>query len=84
MTTENDNGQPWYTATDPQTLPLALSVQDASALCGLDERTGFHMALHGEWKPLVKRYGERGLLIRTKGLLAWLETEQPTMDERSK
>jgi hypothetical protein len=63
----------WYTVPDLQELPLAMRVEDAAALCGLEAGTGHKLARHGAWRPFTKYTGGL-LLVRTADLLRWLDS----------
>jgi hypothetical protein len=67
----NKNSQPWYSTPRPEQLPLAMPLGDAARLLGLDMQAAYWLANH-DWQPFCKRFGDRGLLVRTRPLLEWI------------
>lgn len=70
----------WYGLPSVQELPLCMRVEHAGKLCGLDAGTAYRLA-RTTWKPFVKQSGKL-LLVRTMGLLEWLETDDNEAKEK--
>ncbi len=62
----------WYSIMSTQELPVCMHLKDAAKLCGVTLATGYYLIDH-DWRPFVRRYGDKGVLIRTAALLAWRE-----------
>jgi hypothetical protein len=82
MPQDQDN-RSWYTTPDPQVLPWAMRVPEAGALVGVAEATAYKLA-RTEWGAFTKRTKGGLLLVRTSGLLAWLNEDNQSTTEEEK